>query len=271
MTLKSEETMLQIADYYSAGDSLNLSARKAGVANRTLHLWLKQSRENDPTCEVEYLGDRMQFARCLSIARGLLYMNMRSNFEARMLSGDREPVYFSGMPTFKPDLAAMAIDDPDVRDMLGYRRDGLYVNERGELEQNVIVRPPPVAGVLAALAMWDPAAWTPSSRVESTVTKTQGATTPPARVGAPVVPPRPKLPELTVLPNPENGSSDDDLLDLLGPVPEPRLDPVVEPELEPAVVSVDPGPKIAEPTPAPYQPTPTTRPLNPQLASLLRR
>ena len=216
MTFKSPQIMSEIADLYAGGLSLNNCAKKLGIAPRTLHSWLKLSRENDPSTLTVYLDEEMQFARALSIARQLLYLNMRSNFEARMLTGDETPIFFQGRPSFVELEECAGIDDPDVREMLGYPRDGILRDNRNRRVQHVLRTPAPVAGVLAALAVGYPGEWTPSSKVEQAITnRTQGVTVLTGPPGPPVVPPKPKLPELEVLADP----AEVDLDDLLGPAP----------------------------------------------------
>ena len=222
---------------------------------------------------ITYLDEEMQFSRALSIARQLLYLNMRSNFEARMLTGDETPIFFQGRPSFVEMEDCSDITDPDIREMLGYPRDGILRDSRGRRVQHVLKTPAPVAGVLAALAVGYPGEWTPSSRVENTlIQKTTGVTTPPPMTGPPVIPPRPVLPQLEVLP--DVVVDDPDLDDLLGPAPvelsvdsskDEPVDDVVEP------VPVDTGPRIAVPTPAEWKPAGASRPISAKLAGLLRR
>jgi hypothetical protein len=106
-----------------------------------------------------------------------------------------------------------------------------------------------------------------SDNVNSNVTtqQTQGVTSPQPRIGPPTVPPRPPMPELTVLPAPteDEEESEVDLAELLGDEVEPE--PVAAPVVEPPEV------RIVTPTPEAYKPTPTSRPLSPTLQGLLRR
>jgi len=269
--------MAQIADLYAGGLSLNNCAKRMGIAPRTLHSWLKLSREDDPSTMVTYLDNEVQLCQAMEMARQILYMNMRSNFEARMATGfDETPIYFQGRPQFVEDERCLNFT-PDEREAYGFERDGILRDSRGRRVREVLRTPVPVAGVLASLAMaYDE--WTPKSKSESTVTyvKTQGVTVVPAPTAPPTIPERPKIPELEVLPEPQ--ATDGDLTDLLGPdLVEPDIVDVINSEPEFTAVEIVPAPveqppvMIREPAPAAYQPTETTRPLNPQLQALLNR
>ena len=277
MTLKSPQIMAEICDLHAGGLSFNNCCAKVGIANRTGHLWLKQSREDDPSTVIVYLDTEMQWWRALSISRQLRYFTMLETFEARMVSGDETPVFFAGRPQFQDDEAQVGLDE-DLRELLYGHRDGLLRDAQGRRVPLVMRTPAPVAGVTRALAVAYPE-WTEKSKVEQTVIQTQGVMTPRPVEGPPVLLERPPMPQLEAL----EPVVEPDLSDLLGPPPvEPDGSPepttssdADEPEVE-TVDTVpngtpDPGPRIAVPTPPAYAPTVSSRPISDRLAGLLRR
>lgn len=271
MTLKSEAKLLEICDLFASGFTYSDCARISGVAPRTLFMWLRNSAANsDESLIIPYMGEEMQFAQAMALARKVLHMQVRSALETRSALGHDEPIFFQGRPSWVEDERCVGIDDPDVREMMGYARDGYLRDEQGRRVQHTIHHEPPIAAALRVLEMSFNEEYTPSSNINVVNSDTGVA------VGAPITgekltvpsrPARPALPAPTVEP-------DADYTDLLGPAPNATpatdTDPAAPPTAPPIQPEdrVDPGPMIPETTPAEYSPR---RSLSPEELALLAR
>lgn len=230
----SEETMLAICDNLAAGLSYSGAALSAGIAPRTFWFWIKQSQSGDEQYTLDFLGERVPFHKAVNGARRILFHEMRARFERRSLLGHTEKVFFSGMPTWKPDPRCVGWTE-DEREAFGFRRDGLLEVD-GQVIQNEVEHQPPVAAVLHALSVGFPE-YISKSKSDVTV---QGAISVGVirgekMSGPPIVPPAPVPPQLEVLPD------DPDLAELLGEeddAPELPDLPDDEVELSPAGVEV---------------------------------
>lgn len=232
VTLKAEEKLLEICDAFASGLSYNNSAKYCGVAPRTLFQWLKMSNAGDPSFIINYCDEQMQFARAMALARKMIHMEIRARLERRSMLGHDEPVFFQGVPTFKPDLRVVGWTE-DEREAFGFRRDGLLENEKGKVVQNTIHHEPPIAAQLRVLEMSFSEEYTPSSNV-NVVNKDTGVLRANPVTEKMAVPPKPIRPELSapveleVLPD----EPKENIEDLLGPLPEPvlqQIDPVYDP------------------------------------------
>jgi hypothetical protein len=204
------------------------AARSVGVAPRTFWFWVKQSQSQaDDALIINFLGEPTPFHKAVNAARRMLFHEMRSRFEKRSLLGHDEPIFFSGMPTWRPDPRCVGWTE-DEREAFGFRRDGLLEID-GQVVQNVVHHEPPVAAVLRALEVAFAGEYIPNTK--STVTQTingmVGVQVAKPMSGPPAIPPAPVPPQLEVLSEPE--PEPDDLSDLLGDEPEPEGD---EPEPE---------------------------------------
>jgi hypothetical protein len=105
------------------------------VSYRTYAGWMLRSNRNpdDPDFLVVIDGETMSFARAISIHKRLFYLELRGAVESYSLLGRESVLYKDAQVVWKIDAAAAAIDDPDIRELLGYRRDAL-VEINGELQ-----------------------------------------------------------------------------------------------------------------------------------------
>jgi hypothetical protein len=263
MTLKSPEKLLEIIEARASGMTCVGAAMSCGVAARTFWWWLKLSKEGDPDFLVEYLGEEMQFVRAMTLAREIIYLRIRDEFERRSLLGHEEKIFFQGRPSWVEFEAAVGLDE-DTREMLGYPRDGLARDADGNRIQHTLHHMPPIQAQLRALEVAFPE-FTPGQRVETTVTNRNPPAPKPS--GPPVIPPPPVPPAVLAAP-----IEDGEFADILGPEPvavEPRVESVVAENIpEPVAVPDDMGPVIKE---AGLEIAPSSRPISPTLAGLLRR
>jgi hypothetical protein len=301
----TEDILLALVDAYSSGLSYAASAKACGISKSTMWSYVKQSREGSESTIINWMGSPIQFERALVQGRKLIYLELRSRFEADLLRGYIEvPIYFQGMPTWQPDPQTVGWSSAD-RIAFGFEADGLLRDSEGRTIQNVERRPMPVAATLAGLSMaFDE--FVAKTKTESTITNLTKGPSRPSEMrddGPPLVPSRPPIPPpmLEVLPD----LVDDDIEDLLGPKPEPNIadddedmtgddgysdeaeqvaaiareafpDADVkiisdgfDPEPIPEALVPDPVERVIRDTPP--ESAPTSRPLNPTLAGLLRR
>jgi hypothetical protein len=280
MTLKSPKTLIGIIDTLASGVlSYAQAARVNGVSERTFWHWIKQSQQDaDPDLVVEFLGEQVPFARAANAARRIAVHEARGRMEMRGVLGHDEPIFYNGMPTWKPDPRCVGMSEED-RDLLGYPKDGLLRDANGCCIQNTIHHEPPVALALRVVEAAFPKEYRPgiNSTVDVShsisgvqhVQKSDYAGGPP-RVPPPPPPPRPTLlPELAVI-FPESEPEDDDLADLIGPVGGPD-GPPVEPEPEPEGDLVETNHLAPEPAPLAIDEAPRRAPRNALEADLFQR
>jgi hypothetical protein len=254
--LKSEAKLLEICDMFASGLSYRSSAMACGVAPRTLFQWLKQSNAGDEDFIIIYCDEQMQFSQAMALARKMLHMEVRANLERRSMLGHDEPIFFGGMPTFKPDFRTVGWTE-DEREAYGFPRDGLLRDEQGRVIQNTIHREPPIEAVLRVLEMSFGEEYTPTTNT-NVINKDTGVSRADPISDKMAVPPKPVRPQLEVL----SDVPADEIDDLLGPEPEPLDD--AEPDLdtdddepeaiaEPERLTVPSGPMIRTATPPQYQ------------------
>jgi hypothetical protein len=246
MTKRTEEMMTAICDTIASGIlSYQKAALMNGLAARTFWLWVKLSQQNDESLMMTYLGSRVQFAQAINAARRIALHEMRGRMEQKSILGWDEPIFFSGMPTWKPDPVTVGWTEAE-RIALGFRADGLLEVD-GKVVQNVLHHEPPVALQLRVAEMAFPREYRPgvNSSVEvnhSGVVGIQHAKPANYSAGPPPIPPPPvppKLPQLEVMnapdelqipetdAEPDEPEIDIDIDNMLGPGPEPAP-PVVE-------------------------------------------
>lgn len=247
---RRKQVMQTIIDGLVDGLSYTGAARSAGVTSRSLFGWIKLSQSDDPDYSVEMLGEVVPFATAVTTARRIMLHTARSEFERRSHLGHDEIVYFQGQVTWKLDPRAMAIDDPDTRELCGYRRDGLLEID-GALVANTAHREPPVAATLAMLSMGFPSEYIPKTKQEIQQTVISGGVIQPkAMTRPPVIPPAPERPQLEVLPD-----VDPDIAELLGEPEELPDEPDDLPEPSPLGVAViDAAAIAAQPRPSRFIP-----------------
>jgi hypothetical protein len=262
MTKKTPETLIALCDTIANGTlSYAAACRAVGISTRSFWNYIKASQGGDETYVIEYLGEQIQFAKAVNAARRMALHEIRARFEQRCLMGHDEIQTYMGEITWQKDRRCVGIDDPDIREMLGYPRDGLLRNEAGEVVPNVVHHQPPVAAVLRVIEAAFPVEYRPGTN--STVAISGGAV-----VGVqmmqpsskpPVIPPAPPLPQLEVL-------DDSDAMQ----IPETDDDAPEEMADEEPAEDVQPVPQsrvqsdermIAELPPANYQPPPPAAPL----------
>jgi hypothetical protein len=137
MTKKNDvELLISICDTIAGASTLSLkeAARRNGISVPTLWAWMK-----DPAVVIpEYLGEQnIPFSKAMKLARKCaVAVAISEGLENRVLAGHWETVWFQGQPTWVEDERCVGIDDPDVREMLGYARDGLLRDENGNRVQH---------------------------------------------------------------------------------------------------------------------------------------
>jgi hypothetical protein len=215
MTLKTEEKLLEICDLFAAGFSYTACAKSAGVAPRTLFMWLRNSAAGtDPDLIINYMEEPMQFAQAMALARKILHMSVRSALESRSAMGHVEPIFFQGRPSWVEMEEAVGLDE-DTRALLGYPRDGLLRDEQGRRVQHVLVHQPPIAAQLRVLEMSFSEEYTPTQNINTINSDTGVARAAPIdgeKIAAPARPPRPVIEDKSPV-------VDGDFEDLLGPEP----------------------------------------------------
>jgi hypothetical protein len=144
MKKNDEELLIACCDTLAGGGTLSLSevARRNGVTRVSLWSWM-----NDPALIIsEYMGQAdISFKRAMKLARKCgIAMTISDTFENRIsVGGHWEKVWFQGKPTWVEMEACVGIDDPEVREMLGYPRDGLLRDPNGNRVQHSRFVPAP--------------------------------------------------------------------------------------------------------------------------------
>jgi hypothetical protein len=122
------------------------------ISYRTLCQWMLRSNRDpdDPDFLVVVGGETMSWARAISQAKRLFYLELRGAVESYSLLGRDEVLFKDAQVVWAIDPAAAAIDDPDIRELLGYRRDAL-VEIDGKLQPVTAHRDAPIALVMRVL------------------------------------------------------------------------------------------------------------------------
>jgi hypothetical protein len=289
MTRKSPETLLAICNTIAGGImAYSKACAINGVPQSTFWDWIKASQGGDETLMIDYLGETLPFHKAVNGARRMALHEMRGRFEEKNVLGWDEPIFYMGMPTWKPDPRVIGIADEDIREMLTGYRDGLLRDANGACIQNTIHHNPPVAAVLRSLEMAFPGEYRPgtTSQVSIASNVAIGVNFPKPRDYSgkpPAIPPAPALPQLQILPEtdelqiPET-EDDDELRAMLGedePAEVTDTPPETYAEFVPEQPKqAEPEPvMIAEPTPEKYQPgaNPLIQPRNGRPLSDLER
>jgi len=267
-----KEKMYEALELVSRGITRPTRCAKAlGMSYRSYSDWLLRSNRGDARFLIEFRGETMQWAKALTLATNLALLELRGMLLEESIGGYLEEQTRDGGPVWSPDPVASAIDDPEVRVMLGYRADGLLVDDRGALVKHKVRKKSPFAQQIALLR-----AAFPDLRETQTVNQNvnlNGNVT--VGIGhakradysqEPVIPPPPDIPQLEVI-DASFTEVDPDLEDLLGPVPQPAptnitIAPEPEPDedVQPSAPSrpVDAERTIREATPPEWKAAPPT-------------
>ncbi|UGA43747.1 hypothetical protein HU230_0036790 [Bradyrhizobium quebecense] len=265
--LLSEQMMVAICETVASGVLvLSRAAEMNGVSRRSLWKWLEESKRGE---DERYLiafptDEKRPFHVAIARARRMAAIDIRSEFEARALRGHDEIVHFQGQVVWQMDPRAVGLD-PDIREMLGYDRDGYLRNERGEcipVKQHI---QPPVAAVVKVLAAHFKQY---GDRVEQNINLRGGVTLGVQAVGMssradgpPAIPPAPPRPVLDVTPPPAALPVPEAIVDAEFSEPDATADtaPMVEEEFAAAPMPEPTKPEVVirETPPPEYQPVMT--------------
>ena len=264
------QTLLAIVDNLADGFNYKRASIAAGTSVRSFWRAIKASQEGIPGYMVRYLDEDMTFAEACGSARRVHSMQVRSSFEQYCLTGWAEVVTHDGAIQYQKDPAL--IGKPWLVELLGLPDDYLR-NSKGEVLPLTVVRKPSDAAVLRFLEGADPDFYRPSSTQNIVTTNLKAPTRPVMRGNEmgdppPLPPPRPPIPELEVLADPE-------LAEMLGemdtPAPEPEPDaPSSKTEQPEPFDKIEPA---LEPQPGPERVIRDDPPSNisPELRALLNR
>jgi hypothetical protein len=115
----SDDQLNELLEVLASGVlSYAKACRAVGLSVRTFWEYVKRSRAGDEEMLIDWLGERVQFATAIGNARRMALFEARGRMEQRSILGHDEPIFFQGMPTWKPDPAVVGIEDPDIREML---------------------------------------------------------------------------------------------------------------------------------------------------------
>jgi hypothetical protein len=138
-------------------------ATAIGVAYRTYCNWMVRSNGGDPEFMVTYNDTPMQFAQAIKLATRLAALELRGMVLQEAVFGYDEVQTSDGNVVWAFDPEACAIEDVELREMVGYRKDGLLVRD-GKLVPVTIRRKAPFAQQIRMLE-----AFFPDMRPTSTV------------------------------------------------------------------------------------------------------
>lgn len=128
-----QETLVAIVEEMASGTaSLADAARNQDVPLRTFWRWMQRSRNGEDEMLIHWPDEEpIQFIRALSMARKMAALEARSRFEKKNVLGYYEKeTRFQGAPVWAEDPSCVGMD-PDLRELLGYSRDGLLRDENG--------------------------------------------------------------------------------------------------------------------------------------------
>ncbi len=252
-------------------------AAAMGISYRSYCGWMTRSNAGDPKFLITFNDEEMQFAKAISLATKLALFELRNMLLTESVMGYPEQQVFQGNVVWAPCPVASATA-PELREMLGYRADGLLTDERGALVPLVIQRKAPFAQSIRLLeAAFIDLRPSQTMNVNQNINGQIGVAFAP-RVdyskGAPPVPAPPPIPQL------EAPIVDADFEEILGPVPVP-VAPVnisfdvtlTEPEpadddLQPTEVSGKSPPMIT--TDRQYSDAPSAREASPRQGGILK-
>lgn len=267
--IRSEEKMLEICDVI-AGGTLSYAdvCRAVGVKERTFWYWIKNSQQGDEDYLVDFLGERVQFAKAVNASRRMALHEARGLMEQKSIRGYDEVVIYMGQVQWQVDRRTVGWT-PDEREAYGFDRDGYLRNEAGEVLPQTIHHEAAIALQLRVAEMAFPNEYRPGTNTNVSVSgglavvgikhfKPQDLSDKP-----PVIPPAPEFPKLEVLDAPDElqiPEIDEKPWDMDDLDPEPATATALpEPETniiladEPATAEEN---VIREPTPQKYQSAP---------------
>jgi hypothetical protein len=202
----SQEIADRILDLVERGVLKRASiARAIGVRSSTFKEWLVKSNDGEETFLIGHVGRTMQFAEAWSLCRRLAELELRNAVLQKSIFGSSEPARKDGQLVWKLDRRAVPLD-VETRIICGFHPDAFYINERGEVEPELIHTDAPVALQLRVLEAAGFAEYKPTTISEVTV---RGD--PKAPVGIqfsartdfsgppPAIAPPPPMPELEVI------------------------------------------------------------------------
>jgi hypothetical protein len=244
-------------------------AKAIGLHYKTLSGILLKSSRNDPKYLIQFHDEEMQFAKAWALSRKLAYLELRGMVEQQSIHGRDEIVHFNGNVVFAVDLAAAAIDDPDIREICGYRRDALLEVDKKLVPVTRHIDPPFAMQIRLLESQYRDLR--PSSVSEVNINGNvahgiQHLPRPDYSKGPPAIPPppvRPTVPELVVLPDEPVKDAD-----FHGSTHPPEVEPMASVEPEPEA-PVEPEPMA--PVRAETEAALTGRTLSPLEQDLLRR
>jgi hypothetical protein len=149
MTHRCESKLLEIVETIAGGVlAPRKAAKQCGIVGSTYWDWIAASQRGDERFEINYLGERMQFAKAVGLARKIGLTEALGMFEQRLLEGDSTPVFFQGRPSWVEDERLSTLDDATL-EILGYPDRWLRVN--GRRVQHAVRSPPPIQAVVKML------------------------------------------------------------------------------------------------------------------------
>jgi hypothetical protein len=285
MTKKKPETLAAICNTIASGvTSYSAAAKLNDVSPDSLWLWVKRSQVgDDPALIIEYLGETVPFHTAVHAARRIALHEMRGRMEQKSILGYDEPIFYNGMPTWKPDPRCVGWSEED-RLACGFRADGLYEDKKGRLVQNAVHHEPPVALQLRVAEMAFPKEYRPgvNQTVETThnVKGIQHAKPLNYADGPPPVPAPPTPPLLEAPADDATANAEDDFSDILGPEleaePEEHVQPTADAphaDIERVIRDTPPKDFVAPPTAKPvgYSEVPLRAPRNELEADLFAK
>lgn len=155
---RDEEVMVDIVEALANGtQSLQGAALSCGVATRTFWRWMQQSKEGDEKFLIGWPDpdQPVQFYRAVSMARKMLALSARSEFERKNLFGYERIVHFQGAPVPMPDARAVGLSR-EIRELLGYDPDGYLRDENGAVVWVTEHVEPPVQATIKYLSSMFP-------------------------------------------------------------------------------------------------------------------
>jgi hypothetical protein len=264
----STEKLLAVVQLTAMGKATKKDqALAVGVSDDTIREWEYRSNAGDPAFIIPWLGREMQYAEALAIAQRFAYREMRARAERYVIHGRPRRTLAGGQFVIKLDRKALAITDPDIRELLGYHREAYDLDADGAVQWVEEVETAPAGLVEIFLRTFPDLQTTTNTNLNVKGGLSLGVQVAPKvdyRRDAPPIPPPPPMPALEVLPDPALADGDD-LADLLGPDPGPgdvtdtEPNEYEEPELEPAATLPDAEGTTGEPEPVMIRDLPSER------------
>jgi hypothetical protein len=125
-------------------------AKAMGVGYSIYTKWMVRSNRGDPEFIVTFVDEEMQWARAITLATKLALFELRGMVLEQSIFGYDEIMTEKGQVVWALCPEACAISDPEIREMLGYRADGLLEVD-GKLVPLTVRRKAPLAQQLRLL------------------------------------------------------------------------------------------------------------------------